>query len=262
MLQLNKIYLGDCIDLFKSIDDSSIDLIIADPPYNLGKDFGNNSDNWDSVDKWLEWTRKWLDESKRVLKQQGAMFVFGIHHYLCYIQVYLYSIGMVYGRQFIWHYENGWSKYKNSPAATYEPILWFKKSEKHTYHPIREPYKSADRLRYRITKHGKVWEPNLNGRMAGDIWRVPTLAGRRYREEKVDHPTQKPLALCERMVKHFSNFGDLILVPFAGSGTECVSAVKNNRKFIGFEINPKYVHLAEKRLGNFSEIPFLDAPLS
>lgn len=76
------------------------------------------------------------------------------------------------------------------------------------------------------------------------------LAGRRFADEKVDHPTQKPLSISNRIVKHFSNEGDLVVVPFAGSGSECVAAKINNRDFIGFEINDKYIPIIEARLDN------------
>jgi site-specific DNA-methyltransferase (adenine-specific)/adenine-specific DNA-methyltransferase len=74
------------------------------------------------------------------------------------------------------------------------------------------------------------------------------LAGRRFQEEKVEHPTQKPLSICNRIVRHFSNPGDLVVVPFAGSGSECVAAKNASRHFIGFEVNPDYVTIANRRL--------------
>ncbi len=246
MLKINNIYQGDCIDFFQKIDSNTIDLIIADPPYNLGKDFGNGI-IWNDVEKWLEWSKEWIKESKRVLKDTGSIFIYGIHKYICFIQCYLYEIDMKYGRQFIWHYENGWSGYKRFPSATYEPILWFKKTENHTYHTIREPYKSKERLKHKIIKNGKIWTPNPKGKHGGDIWNIPTLAGRRFRDEKVDHPTQKPLALCDKIINHFSNPKDLILIPFSGSGSECVSAIQNDRKYIGFEINKSYIDMTFQR---------------
>ncbi|MCB9800473.1 MAG: site-specific DNA-methyltransferase [Candidatus Omnitrophica bacterium] len=248
MLKKNKIYIGDCLELFPQIPDGSVDLVVIDPPYNLGKDFGNESDVWGDVQSWLDWSKKWLNESERVLKDSGSIFVYGIHHYICYIQCYLYETGMHYGRQFIWHYENGWSKYTRSPAATYEPILWFYKTKKYYYKEMREPYKSKERLKYKITKNGKTWQPNPNGKISGDVWKVPTLAGRRFADEKVAHPTQKPLQLCEKITKYFCPENGLILVPFAGSGSECVSAALNGRSYIGFELNKKYVSIAEERL--------------
>ncbi len=248
MLKKNKIYIGDCLELFPQVADESVDLIVIDPPYNLGKNFGNNSDKWDSVQAWLDWSKKWLIQSKRVLKPSGSIFVYGIHKYICYIQCYLYELELHYGRQFIWHYENGWSMYTKAPAATYEPVLWFTKTKTYTYNEIREPYKSQDRLKYKITKNGKVWTPNPLGKRSGDIWNVPTLAGRRFANEKAKHPTQKPLLLCDKITKQFSNENDLILVPFAGSGSECLSAMSNNRSFIGFELNSDYAAIAEDRI--------------
>lgn len=249
MLATNKIYQGDCLELFKQIDDSSVDLIVADPPYGISKDFGNG-DKWSlkEHDKWFEWMKLWLNESKRVLKPNGSIFVYGIHHNIGFLQAYLYELKLYYGRLFIWHYENNFSTYKRAPAAKYEPLLWFYKGKGYTYHTIREPYKSTERLKNKITKNGKIWTPNPEGKHGGDVWCVPVLAGKRFASEKVDHPTQKPLAICDKIIKHFSNTGDLVLVPFAGSGSECVSAAKNRRDFIGFELNPKYVAMANTRL--------------
>lgn len=248
MNEKNEIMEGDCLEQIKQLPSESVDLIIADPPYNLGKDFGNGSDKWDDVQKWVDWSKKWILECKRVLKPTGSFFIYGIHKYICYLQVYLYEIGMVYGRQFIWTYENGWSRYSKSPASHYEPLLWFTKSNKYTYHPIREPYKSEERLKHKITKNGKVWTPNPEGKHGGDVWKFPVLAGKRFEKERVNHPTQKPLSISNRIITHFSNEGDLVLVPFVGSGSECVSAKKNKRNFIGFEINKDYIAIAKKRL--------------
>lgn len=248
MLTINKIYQGDCIQGMQKIENETVDLIIADPPYNLNKDFGKNGTRWDDVEKWLEWSKQWLSISIEKLKPTGSIFIYGIHHYLCYLQVYLYEQDLRYRRQIIWHYENGFSMYQKSPAATYEPILWFSKTNKYTYHKIREPYKSQKRLKNKIVKNGKIWQPHPEGRHAGDIWNIPVLAGKRFAKEKVGHPTQKPLKLCHRIIRHFSNEQDLILIPFAGSGSECVSAKDNLRNFIAFEVNEEYIKIAEKRL--------------
>jgi len=247
MREFNKIYLEDCISFMKQIDAESIDLIIADPPYNLNKNFGNNSDHWKDVKSWFEWSKEWIDKCIYILKPTGSIFVYGIHRYLCFIQCHLYEKNLKYRRQIIWYYENGFSCYKTLNAF-YEPILWFTKTNDFTYHEIREPYKSQDRLKNKITKNGKVWNPNPKGRLMGDVWRFPTLAGKRFATEKTNHPTQKPLALCNRLVKHFSNEGDLIFVPFAGSGSECLSCLENKRNFLATEINPKYIEIANERL--------------
>lgn len=244
---LNTILNEDCIEGIKRLDSNSVDLIVADPPYNLNKNFGK----WDeskNKDIWLPWSKEWINQCERVLKPGGSIFVYGIHHHLCWLQCHMYEIGLNYRRQIIWHYENGFSGYKKTLQAHYEPLLWFSKGEGYTYHEIREPYKSTERLKNKIIKNGKVWSPHPDGRMAGDVWSFPTLAGRRFKDEKVDHPTQKPLSISERIIKHFSNVGEVVLIPFAGSGSECVAAKKLGRNFIAFELNENYVEIAENRL--------------
>ena len=252
-LQRNTLKVGDCIELMRNLGDGCAQLIVADPPYNLGKMFGRWKEYRD-VSQWLPWSKKWLKECTRILAPGGSLFVYGIHHYQCYIQCALYELGLQYRRQIVWNYENGFAGYGSSTlAAMYEPILWFSKGERYTYHPIREPYKSTERLKHKITKNGKIWTPHPEGRLAGDVWKFPTLAGRRFAKEKVAHPTQKPLALSYRIVKHFSNPGDLIVVPFVGSGTECVAAMMAGRLFWGCDTNPDYVEIARLRLKQASK---------
>jgi len=247
MKDVNSIYLEDCIKFMRNMDSEIVDLIIADPPYNLNKNFGNRSDQWKDVQGWLEWCKSWIDESIRIMKPTGSIFIYGIHNYLCYIQCYLYEKNLKYGRQIIWYYENGFSGYRTLNAF-YEPILWFTKSDKFIYNEIREPYKSQARIKNKIVKNGKEWKPNPKGRLGGDVWKIPTLAGKRFSNEKTEHPTQKPLALCDKIVKHFSNENGLVFIPFAGSGSECVSCKNNNRNFLATEINPDYVAIANSRL--------------
>ena len=127
-------------------------------------------------------------------------------------------------------------------------ILWFAKDYNSTFNPGRIPYKSQERLRHKITKNGKQWTPNPKGRLEGDVWKIPTLSGRRFAHEKVGHPTQKPLALSTKLIKQFSSPSDLVVIPFAGSGSECVAAKMLGRTFVGAEINPAYLEIAQERL--------------
>lgn len=248
-MKKNVIVQGDCIELLRGLPDGVASLVIADPPYNIGPAFGIDKE-WNRSTEWLPWCEAWLKECLRVLSPDGQIFVYGIHHYQCYIQCLLYDLGLTYRRQIIWHYENGWSRSRKTLATHYEPILWYSKSDSYTYHPVREPYKSTERLKNKIIKNGKVWTPNPEGRMAGDVWKFPTLAGKRFEHERVDHPTQKPLDLTDRIVRHFSSEGDLIVVPFGGSGTECVSALRNGRYFWASELKQEYVDIATTRLAN------------
>lgn len=236
----------DVMEGLARVADGSIDLVVADPPYGIAKNFGGR-DSWDGIEEWKAWCGRWLAECHRVLDDRGSIMIYGIHNYLCFNQVQLFELGMRYRRQIIWHYDNGFCGNRNM-RATYEPLLWFSKGEDHHFKEIREPYRSADRLKYEIKKNGKVWRPNPDGRLAGDVWEIPTLAGRRFRDERVDHPTQKPLVLSERIVRHFSPAGGSILVPFAGSGSECVAAHRHGRAFLGIEINPAYCKIARERL--------------
>lgn len=253
-MTLDQIVLGDCIEELRKLPDGAAQLVIADPPYNVGPAFGIDKE-WNRSSEWMPWVQSWLKECIRVLDDDGQIFVYGIHHYQCYVQVALYEMGLHYRRQIIWHYENGWSRSRKTLATHYEPLLWFSKSENYTYHPVREPYKSTERLQHKITKNGKVWTPHPDGRMAGDVWKFPTLAGRRFKDERVDHPTQKPMSITDRIVKHFSNEGDLVVVPFAGSGTELVSAKKNRRRYWGCDIKTEYVELATSRLNSAEAEP-------
>jgi len=244
---VNSIVTGDCMDALSRVPDGAAQLVIADPPYNLGPRFAGSRE-WRHDPEWDEWCAGWLAECRRVLAEDGNLFVYGIHHYLCYAQVRLYEMGMHYRRQIIWHYENGFSSARRTLATHYEPILWFSKSQGYYFREIREPYKSQERLRHKIIKNGKVWTPHPDGRMAGDVWTFPVLAGKRFAAEKEQHPAQKPLALTHRLVEHFSEAGRLVVVPFVGSGTEVVSAAMHGRDFWGCEINPGYVAIAERRL--------------
>lgn len=247
-MKVHQVVLGDCIEELRKLPDGCAQLVIADPPYNVGPAFGIERE-WSRSAEWLPWCEQWLRECIRVLDETGQIFVYGIHHYQCFIQVLLYQLGLHYRRQIIWHYENGWSRSRKTLATHYEPLLWFSKDDKtYTYHPVREPYKSTERLKHPITKNGKIWTPNPDGRMAGDVWSFPTLSGRRFKEERVDHPTQKPLSLTNRIIKHFSNMGDLVIVPFSGSGTELVSAANHDRSYWGCDISSKYVEIAIHRL--------------
>lgn len=247
MRPLDSVETSDVLDFLRGVSDHSVQLVIADPPYNLGPKFGNAKE-WINDDDWIGWCAEWLAECKRVLTDDGNLFVYGIHHYMAFVQVELYKLGLEYRRQIIWNYENGFSSYKRSLAAHYEPILWFSKSADYYFEEIREPYKSQDRLKNKIFKNGKEWVPNPKGRIAGDVWRFPTLAGKRFAAEKVDHPTQKPLSLSNRIVNHFSEPGATVLVPFAGSGSECVAAKSLGRHFLACELNETYVGLAHQRL--------------
>ena len=241
------------------------DLVLTDPPYNVGKDFGNRSDNL-PLDVFLENMYSRIDKLKELLSDNGSIVWFGIHDYICFIQVYMYQIGLFYRRMNIWHYENGFSRSTKEPATHYEPFLWFSKNA-HTWtynvDEVRIPYKSTQRLKSPIkykdaNGNVKIWQPSEKGAMRGDVWNFPTLAGKAFSNERTTHPSQKPESLITELVKAFCPMnGEIyegkILDPFHGSGTLGVCCEKLNNaghkiKWTGIEIEKKWCDIAQQRI--------------
>lgn len=244
------------------------DLILTDPPYNLRKDFGNDSDSL-SQDDFLRVSRSRLSHCSDLLSEQGSILWFGIHHYIGFLQVMMYDLGLSYRRMNIWRYRNGFSRSKRVPRGEYEPFLWFSKSSKKwTYNTddVRVPYSSEDRLKtpvwYRNSKGERVqWTPDPRGAMRGDVWEFPTLAGKRFANERTDHPTQKPEALFIELIKaHCPKNADgqyegTILDPFLGSGTTAVACERLNQQghkinWVGIELEQRWADVAKTRLEN------------
>lgn len=259
---------GDSDKILSQMRDAGVkvDLILTDPPYNLNKDFGNSSDNL-PLELFLETTKKRLTVCKDLLNDDGSIVWFGIHHYIGFIQSIMYEIGLHYRRMNIWYYENGFSRSTKTPMTQYEPFLWFSKdSKKWTYNvdDVRVPYKSSKRLKnpvyYTNSKGERIeWQPNPLGAMRGDVWAFPTLAGSAYKNERTEHPTQKPEALITEIIKAFcpkntkGQYEGLILDPFHGSGTLGVCCEKLNKEghnihWIGIEIEEKWCQIAQNRL--------------
>lgn len=242
------------------------DLILTDPPYNINKDFGNDSDKLPLPD-FLRITRERVALCRDILSPKGSLVWFGIHHYIGFIQTIMYEEGLHYRRMNIWHYENGFCRTKRMPLTQYEPFLWFSKSPSdwvYNVDDIRVPYKSSERLKTPVFYKGadgtrKQWMPNPLGAMQGDVWNFPTLAGKRFKKEKTEHPTQKPEALITALIKAFCPKNDegkyegFILDPFHGSGTLGVCCEKLNKeghkiRWVGVELEPRWCQVAAQRL--------------
>lgn len=260
---------GDCDIVLDALIAAGrkFDLILTDPPYNVGKDFGNNSDRL-PLEIFLEKVESRVAKLKQLLTPKGSIIWFGIHDYIGFIQVIMYKAGLSYRRLNIWHYENGFSRSKKEPATHYEPFLWFSNDPKQwTYNvdEVRIPYKSTERLKSPVKYKGKsgeikIWQPNPKGSMRGDIWDFPTLAGRAFKSERTEHPTQKPESLIMELTKAFCPMKDGIFVgeildPFHGSGTQGVCCEKLNKlghkiKWVGIELEERWCKVAEERLKN------------
>lgn len=150
-MEYNGVINGDSDILLKQMLDEGIkvDLVLTDPPYNLNKDFGNDSDKL-PLKEFLDISRKRIGLCRDLLKLDGSIIWFGIHHYIGFIQTIMYEENLNYRRMNIWYYENGFSRLKTAPLTQYEPFLWFSKSpKKWTYNvdDVRTPYKSTERLK-------------------------------------------------------------------------------------------------------------------
>lgn len=226
---------GNALTELKSIPSNSVDLIIADPPYNLGKDYGNASDD-KSFDDYLSFSKNWLSEVDRVLKDTGTIYVFMGFRFISYIyDILSRDLGYNFGSWICWHYTQGIGKTKGF-SPRHDDVLLFNKTSKFTFNldDIRVPQKY-----YRERN-------NMRGANPGDVWQFSHI--HYCNENRCGHPTQKPEGIVERMVLASSNTGDTVLDPFSGSGTTLRVCQQLGRKGIGIELNPEYVTMIKDRL--------------
>lgn len=226
---------GNSTDLFKSITNESIDLIIADPPYNLGKDYGNNHD-LKGFEEYIHFTKEWLSEAKRVLKPNGTIYVFMGVRFISYLYDILdKELQLFFNSWVVWHYTQGLGKTKGF-SPRHDDILVFNKGKDFIFNldDVRVPQKY-----YRERN-------NMRGANPGDVWEFSHV--HYSNPNRQNHPTQKPEGIIERIVLASSNKGDVVLDPFSGSGTTLRVCQQLDRKAIGFELNPEYVKMTNVRL--------------
>lgn len=230
-----EIITGDAVDELPKIKSSSVDLVIADPPYNLGKDYGNNHDI-KGFNEYLTFSRTWLAEAHRILKPTGTLYVFMGFRFISYLYDILdRELQMFFSNWIVWHYTQGMGKTKGF-SPRHDDILMFKQGKKAKFNldAVRIPQKY-----YRDRN-------NMRGANPGDVWEfshVHYCNGNRQ-----NHPTQKPEGLIERMVLASSDENDLVVDPFSGSGTTLRVCQQLKRRVIGIEINPDYVAMTQGRL--------------
>jgi len=282
-LKKNIIYNEDCIKGMKKIKDKSVDIIIADPPYNIGKEFGNNSDKQE-MSEYIKWCDEWITECLRILKDDGTLYIYGFSEILAYIRVMLEPIdenteSKCKVRWIVWHYTNKVVPSLNFWQRSHESILvcYKKKNPNFNRDLVREPYtdgflkgsagKERPNTKGRFNKGENskktVYKAHEKGALPRDVIKgIATLAGGAGKNERVNHPTQKPLKICEKLflaaMKQDENYKNLIVVPFCGSGSECVVAKNLKLDFIGFELNKEYVKIANDRLKKCNDSTELD----
>jgi site-specific DNA-methyltransferase (adenine-specific) len=235
IIEANKLICSDALAVMREWSSESVDLIIADPPYNLGKDYGNNKD----LKAWAEYedfTREWLSEAARLLKPTGSIYVFMGVRFISRLFVILEDeFKLNFNGWITWHYTQGMGR-KRGFSPRHDDILYFTKSEEFTFNldDVRVPQKYFRKRN------------NMSGANPGDVWQFSHV--HYCSAEREQHPTQKPEALMERIILASSNEGDLILDPFVGSGTTCRVAEICNRRWVGIDLNPAYIEMTEKRL--------------
>ncbi len=253
-LPLDTILQGDCIDTMRSLPDKCVDLVFADPPYNLqlGGDLlrPDNSkvdavdDHWDqfaSFAAYDKFTREWLTQARRVLKDEGALWVIGSYHNIFRVGATLQDLGFWILNDVIWRKTNPMPNFKGTRFTNaHETLIWAAKAQ---------GGKSPSGKRYTFNYDAmKVFNDDIQ--MRSD-WTIPLCTG----EERVKgadghkaHPTQKPQALLHRVILSTTNPGDVILDPFFGTGSTGAAAKRLGRHFIGIERETDYVEVAKAHI--------------
>lgn len=247
-----KLYLGDCVTVMKDLEDASVDLIFADPPYNIKK---ADWDYFGSQQEYIDWSIIWIKEASRVLKPTGSLYVCGFSEILADIKAP--SMKFFEGcRWIVWHYKNK-ANLANDWGRSHESIIHFRKSKKSTFNvdDVRVPY-SEHTLKYpshpqaETSQYGNgkqhIWQPNSDGAKPKDVLEIPTTCNGMH--EKTPHPTQKPEELLRRIILASSNEGDLVFDPFLGSGTTAVCAEQLRRKWLGCDISSDYLKWVADRI--------------
>lgn len=251
---LDQIHEDDCLALLPRLPAESVDLVFADPPYNLQlrqslirpnlSVVDACNDDWDQFDSFAaydEFTRAWLRECRRVLKSTGTLWVIGSYHNIFRVGRLLQDEGFWMLNDVVWVKANPMPNFAGVRLTNaHETLIWCKKSESSTNYCFN--YQQLKQLN--------------GGKQMRSDWYFPVCNGReRLRDDEGNktHPTQKPLALLERVVVATSRPGQVVLDPFAGVGTTAVAAARHGRHYIAIEREPDYVAAARQRL--LDEVP-------
>lgn len=251
----------DCIQGMKSLPDNCVDLIIADPPYNLSKSgnwkwdnsvslagMGGNwnitNENWDnmSLEDYLNFSLAWLSEAKRILKASGSMWIFGTYHNIGIINIVCQMLNIEIINEVIWYKKNAFPNLSGRRlTASHETMLWT-----HSGGKKRNYY-----FDYEYSKNGEFLGDELKsyGKQMRTVW---SISNNKNKDELKygKHPTQKPIKILTRMIKLSSKPNDIMLTPFSGAGSECVAAKMTGRHYIGFEVEKEYCEISEERLSH------------
>ena len=280
----NKFHLIDVVDGLKKLEDNSADIIISDPPYNIGKDFGLCKDKME-LNSYLSWCDEWITECIRILKPTGSLYIYGFSEILAHISVRI----DLDKRWLIWHYTNKTVPSYNGWQRSHESIIYcWKDKPNFNKDKVRIPYtdtflknaagktrKKSNTARYG-GKEDTVYTAHEDGALPRDVFTdISTLAGGAGKEryflykgevypgkdiknfnvdECLKHPTQKPAKLTERLILSSMTENCKVIIPFAGSGSEGVVCKRLGIDFIGFDINHEYLKLSNGALQKYNDL--------
>lgn len=248
----HQIYHADALEALKLIEDGSVDLIFADPPYNIGKNFAGVKDKWKTDEDYLKWCYTWLELCVKKLKPTGAFYVMTSTQFMPYFDIFIREHMTIMSR-IVWSYDSSGVQAKKYYGSMYEPILFCVKDKNNYTFNSEEILVEAKTgsTRKLIDYRKNPPQPYNTKKIPGNVWDFPRV---RYRmEEYENHPTQKPIALLERIILASSNVGDVVLDPFSGTFTTGYVAKQLNRKTISIEIQEEYIKIGLRRLGLATE---------
>lgn len=248
---------GDCVELLQSQRAGSVDLAFADPPFNIGYGYDVYDDRR-AKEEYLAWTDCWLRAVRRVLKPDGSLFVAIGDEYAAEIKLRLDGLGLSMRNWIVWHYTFGVSCTRKFNRSHAHIFYYVADPKRFTFNAADVRVPSARQTTYadaRANPAGKLpddtWilRPQEDGdhfAADGDTWAIPRVCG--TFKERTGHPCQMPEAVLDRIVKAASNEGDLVLDPFAGSGTTLAVAKRLKRRYLGMELSEEYAVAIKERL--------------
>jgi site-specific DNA-methyltransferase (adenine-specific) len=244
----HRIIQGDSLEILSNeVCDNSIDLIFVDPPYNIGKNFNGHKDKWATDEDYLNWCYKWIDLCVKKLKLNGSMYIMTSTQFMPFFDIFIRTKMTILSR-LVWYYDSSGVQAKKYFGSMYEPILFcVKNPEDYTFNADEILVEAKTGAKRKLIDYRKNPPQVYNSeKVPGNVWEFARV---RYRmDEYENHPTQKPVALLERIIKASSNVGDIVLDPFSGTFTTSFVANQLGRKSIGIELQEDYVKIGLRRL--------------
>lgn len=242
------LYWGDALTVLEQqIDDESVNLIFADPPYNIGKKFANFADKWPTEADYEQWCYRWLDLCISKLTSNGSLYLMASTQSMPALDLYLREHLTVLSR-IVWHYDSSGVQAQNYFGSQYEPILFcVKNRQQYTFNESAIRVEAKTGAKRKLIDYRKPEPAPYNStKIPGNVWYYARV---RYRmDEYEEHPSQKPESLLERIIQASSNPGDTVLDPFSGTFTTSAVAQRLNRRTIGIELEKDYVKIGLRRL--------------